>query len=137
MQDLGHRPHAGDDPGISCIAAMSYDPTRLRFITGGRDKRLAVWKIAADNFTPKIHVLPVLHNSAVRALSYRKIDHHILSGAGLNLYTTDIERPELYRKAKLSNHLLHIHTHEQDPNLSILEVRSVTHFIQPHLRPAG
>lgn len=73
----------------------------------------------------KTEILPLVHNSVVQALSYRKVDQSILSGSGTNIFTTDLRKSQLFKKAKISNVVRHIHMHPQEANLSILEVRTV------------
>ncbi|KAF7981616.1 hypothetical protein HWV62_32690 [Athelia sp. TMB] len=122
QRDLKQRPH---ENGVSCIAALPYDPAYLRFITGGRDKKLCIWELEEGGQDPRLEPLPLLHNSMVQAISYRSIDQKILSGSGQNIYTTDLRTPQLIKTARLSNRIYNIHTHPQDANLSILEVCAV------------
>lgn len=132
--DLKHRPHASGRNsstiaktfGISCIAPVQDGPTNLRFVSGGYDKLIQLWTVEHDGSTPRSTKLPLFHNSFVQALAYRAVDRCLMSSAGVNIYRMDLQHSHRQKMSRLSNPIHHIHVHPQEPDITILEVCSLS-----------
>lgn len=128
MIDLDRQPHrprksnaTTPRTGASCLAPMK-DSLNYRFATGGYDKRVYIWALPSETSTPIITEVPLVHNSFVQALAYRSMDHCLLSAAGVNLYSINVQKVHRPKVERLSNVIKHIQIHPHEPNLAIVEV---------------
>ncbi|GAA6008192.1 hypothetical protein JCM11491_001924 [Sporobolomyces phaffii] len=115
---LDEAPHVNG--GVSAIMALpSNAPTdRLRFVTGGEDKKIYLWTRKRSTQEVKLDKFRTEHTALITSLAYLETSNELVSGGkDRRVVTYDLERKESTWQTSLSAGVMSVSPVACDPNL--------------------
>ncbi|KAI0031598.1 hypothetical protein K488DRAFT_86671 [Vararia minispora EC-137] len=120
----------GKIASISSLAPVAHNGARLKFLSGGLDGRVHLWKVDGANgvFRAKSEALSLALPSTVTALAFVPAMGTVYGGSYGRIIVGDLEKGARGPANILSNHVFHIHVMAE--KLILLEVNHLEEQMQ-------